>query len=224
VKPEYIWKTLCIALLFYTLIAGFLLPVPELDILNETIRNLYFHVPMWFTMLALLSVSVVNSILYLSSNKLGNDRVAAATVWVSLQFGILGLLTGSIWAKFTWGRFWPPDPKLNSAAIAMLVYLAYPILRSAMTDPIQKARVSAIFNILAYPIYISLVFILPRMNASLHPGNGGNPGFNAYDLNSNMRLVFYPAVLGFILLGWWMSSQLARYSKLRSELDDLSTQ
>lgn len=221
-KPEYIWKALCIILLFYTLVAGFLLPVPELDILNETIRNLYFHVPMWFTMLALLTISAVNSILYLASDKLDNDRIAAATVWVSLQFGILGLLTGSLWAKFTWGQFWPPDPKLNSAAIAMLVYLSYPILRSAMSDQIQKARVSAIFNILAYPIYIALVFILPRMNASLHPGNGGNPGFNAYDLNSNMRLVFYPAVLGFILLGWWMSTQLARYSKLRTELEDIS--
>ena len=52
---------------------------------------------------------------------------------------------------------------------------------------------------------IPLIFILPRLTDSLHPGNGGNPGFNVYDLNSQLRIVFYPAVIGFICLGLWIA-------------------
>ncbi len=52
---------------------------------------------------------------------------------------------------------------------------------------------------------IPLIFILPRMTDSLHPGSGGNPGFNVYDMNSQLRMVFYPSVLGFIFLGIWIS-------------------
>jgi heme exporter protein C len=50
-----------------------------------------------------------------------------------------------------------------------------------------------------------LIFILPRLTASLHPGNGGNPGFNSYDLDSKLRLVFYPAVFGWTLIGYWIA-------------------
>jgi heme exporter protein C len=57
---------------------------------------------------------------------------------------------------------------------------------------------------------IPLIFILPRMVDSLHPGNGGNPAFSNYDLDSRMRLVFYPAVLGWILMGFWLSALLRR--------------
>ena len=52
---------------------------------------------------------------------------------------------------------------------------------------------------------IVFIGILPRMTDSLHPGNGGNPAFGNYDLNNNMRLVFYPAVIGWILIGVWIS-------------------
>jgi heme exporter protein C len=220
VRPEYYWKALCIVLLFYTVIAGFLFPVPELDILNETIRNLYFHVTMWFSMTALITVSAVYSVLYLRSANPEHDWVAESAAIVSVQFGILGLITGSVWARFTWGAFWPPDPKLNSAAIATLINMAYPVLSGAIADQTQKARISAIFGVFAYPIFISLVFILPRMAASLHPGSGGNTTFSAYDLNSTMRLVFYPAVIGFILLGVWMIQQRVRYSRFKNELDE----
>jgi len=75
----YWWKALCIILLFYTLIAGMLMPVPAKDILNETIRNLHFHVPMWFTMMVLFGISCVSSIQYLGRGSLDKDIVAVET-------------------------------------------------------------------------------------------------------------------------------------------------
>lgn len=121
-----------------------------------------------------------------------------------MLFGILGLITGSLWAKYTWGAWWVNDPKLNGAAAAMLVYLAYFLLRSSFEDPAKKAKISAVYGILAYMMMLVLILVLPRLTDSLHPGNGGNPGFGKYDLDNTMRLVFYPSIIGWALLGWWL--------------------
>jgi heme exporter protein C len=200
------WKILGAILVIYSTIAGFLLGVPHLDILNETIRNLYFHVPMWFAMITLFGISVVYSIASLNSPIEAYDRRAVESVNVGIIFGVLGLITGAIWAKYTWGQFWSSDPKQNFAAIALLLYFAYLILRNAIDEEQKRAKISAIYNLFAFPMMVVLLFVLPRMEASLHPGNGGNPGFNSYDLDSRMRLVFYPACLGWIIIGYWIYS------------------
>lgn len=199
------WKIAGSLLLLYSCVAGLLSEVPHLPILNETIRNLYFHVPMWFAMLTLLLVSFVYSIIYLSSGHIKYDETAIEFANMAMLMGILGLITGSLWARFTWGAFWTNDPKLNGAAIGMLIYMAYLILRGSFSDEQQRARISAIYNIFSFPVFVVLIFVLPRLTDSLHPGNGGNPGFNSYDLDNRMRMVFYPAVIGWIVLGVWVS-------------------
>jgi heme exporter protein C len=217
------WKIVTIILIVYTIIAGFFFTVPRLNILNETIRNLYFHVPMWFSMIIILFISVVYSILYLVNPKVHYDTMAIESANTGIVFGILGLLTGMTWAKFTWGAFWVGDPKLNAAAIGLLVYFAYLILRSSFSDDQQRARISAIYNIFAFPILVALLFVLPRMaKDSLHPGMGGNPGFNAYDLNANMRLVFYPAIIAFTLLGFWITTLRVRIKNIEYKLSGIN--
>jgi heme exporter protein C len=204
---KYWWKIICMVLLIYTVISGFLIPIPDLannSVLEQTIRNLFFHVPMWFAMIIVLFISLVYSIKYTSKQRIEDDMMAAECANVGILLGILGASTGAVWAKFTWGQFWPNDPKLNGAAIAVMMYFAYGILRNGIEDPQKKAKVSAIYNIFSFPIFIVLILILPKINDSLHPGNGGNPGFNKYDLDSNMRMVFYPAVIGWSLLAWWI--------------------
>lgn len=210
-----IWKGLGIALILYTLISGFLGPVPRLPILNESIRNFYFHVPMWFAMIILFTVGVIYSIRYLNNQSIQDDIKAVEFVNAGILFGILGMLTGSLWAKFTWGEWWSNDPKQNGSALALLLYLAYLILRNSITEPQLKAKVSGVFNIFAYAALIPLIFILPRMTDSLHPGAGGNPGFNAYDLDYNMRFIFYPAILGWTILGFWMAELNIRIRKYK---------
>ena len=207
-------KFFCVVLLTYTLIAGFLFDVPRLPILNETIRALYFHVPMWFTMIFLLLLSSFNSYKYINTGKNYYDIKSYNYANVAVYFGVLGLLTGMIWAKFTWGTFWTNDPKLNGSAIGMLIYLGYFVLRRSLKDESKRGKISSVYNVFAFAMLIPLIFILPRMADSLHPGNGGNPGFNVYDMNSQLRIVFYPAVVGFILLGIWITD-------LRLKIDEL---
>ena len=212
-KKNY-WKLACMLLLIYTIWAGFMGKVPRQAILNETVRNLYFHVTMWFTMIFLLGTSVYHSIQYLRKSDIKSDLISNAYVETGLVFATLGLVTGSLWAKFTWGDWWTNDPKLNSVAIGLLIYLAYGLVRSSMPDEQQKARISNVYNIFAFVIFMILIWILPRMTDSLHPGNGGNPGFSKYDLDSNMRLVFYPAIIAWTLLGYWIANLRIRIKKL----------
>lgn len=212
------WKALGVILLVYTLIMGFLGKVPSLGVLQESIRNFYFHVPMWFCMIILFAVGVIYSLKYLSNQRLKDDTIAVEFVNAGILFGLLGMVTGALWAKFTWGEWWSNDPKQNGSAIALLLYFAYLVLRNAIQEPQTRARVSGVFNIFAFSAMIPLIFILPRLTDSLHPGSGGNPGFNAYDLNYNMRFVFYPAVIGWTLLGVWLARLSIRLRQLQHKI------
>ncbi|MBL0740771.1 cytochrome c biogenesis protein [Chryseolinea lacunae] len=216
------WKILCIVLLYYSVVGGFLLPVPRLFILNESIRLFYFHFPMWCTMLLLFLLSVIYSVKYLRTGSLPHDDFAVEAAKVGVFFGVLGLATGMVWAKATWGAFWTNDPKLNNTAIGLMIYVAYFVLRGSLQDETQRGRLSAVYNIFAFAILIPLIFILPRMTDSLHPGNGGNPGFRLFDTSHDMKLVIYTAVVAFCLLGWWITTLLLRlktYSRLQDEMD-----
>jgi heme exporter protein C len=119
-----------------------------------------------------------------------------------------------VWAQFTWGDWWSGDPKQNASAIGMMIYLAYFVLRGSFQNEDQRNRISAVYNIFAFMALIPLLFILPRLTDSLHPGNGGNPGFNAYDLDNRLRMVFYPAVIGWTLLGVWIATIRMRIRRI----------
>ena len=207
-------KIFCVLLLTYTVTAGFLFDVPKLPILNETIRVLYFHVPMWFTMIFLLLMSSLNAYKFIANGDKNFDVKSYNYANVGVYFGVLGLITGMFWAKYTWGTYWTNDPKLNGSAVGLLIYFSYFVLRSSIKDESKKGKISSVYNVFAFAMLIPLIFILPRLTDSLHPGNGGNPGFNVYDLDSKLRIVFYPAVVGFILLGIWITDIKLKLSKL----------
>lgn len=221
------WKYLCIALLAYDVVGGLLLPVPRLPQLQETIRNLYYHVCMWFAMMILLTASVVHSIRYLSRQEPRHDALARAYAATGILLGLLGYATGAIWAAYTWADPNNPayasfgsivrEPKLIGAAMAILAYLAYFVLRDSMPDPDRRARVSAVYNVFAYAMLFPSIWIVPRLLPSLHPGQEGNPALNFNDIDARMRVVFYPAVAGWTLLGVWIATLRVRISSLEEK-------
>lgn len=223
------WKILSLLLLVYTVTAGFLIKVPDLPIIHQSIRNLYFHVCMWFAMMILFIISFVYSILYLRSSQFRNDIYASNFASVGVALGILGYLTGAIWANYTWltdqtqslGSVLK-EPKLIGAAIALLIYGAYFVLRGSFTDIDKRARVSAVYNVFAFAMLFPSIWIIPRMVGSLHPGapgsDSGNPALNAQkDLDAAMRLVFYPAVIGWTLLATWIATLRIRIQLLKDK-------
>ncbi len=191
------------------------LAFPYRSILNETIRNTFFHVALWFAMFLLLIAGVYHAIKYLRTKDIDHDTRSAGYTRVALLYGVLGLITGSVWARFTWDTFWTQDIKLNMTAIAMLIYLAYLLLRTSTEDVDKRARLSAAYSIFAFVALIPLVFVIPRLTDSLHPGNGGNPALGGEDLDNTLRLFFYPSIIALTLLGVWMASLLIRYERLR---------
>jgi len=219
---KYWWKVLAGILLLYAIIGGFFIKFPLLPIVEESMRNLFYHVGMWFGMLTMLITGFVYSLRYLQKFDEMEDIKAVEAVNVGLMFGFLGIFTGMIWASFTWGSPWVKDPKLNGAAVGLLIYLAYAILRGSIDDTHKRAKVAAIYNIFAFFLWIVLVIILPRLaGESLHPTGGGNENtILPMHLPPSMRLIFYPAMLGWILLGVWIYNLRVRLRRIKLIIDN----
>ncbi len=208
------WKALAVLLLLYTIIAGFLVKIPVIENNEQSTRNLFFHVPMWISMYTLFTISVVNSLLFLSKYDLKKDILASSAANVGILFGLMGFVTGSLWATYTWGGTITNDPKQISTAVALMIYLAYWVLRLSIHDLDKRARVSAIYNIFAFAMLIPLTYIIPRMVDSLHPGSATSPGFKSKDTDGTLMMVFYPAFTGWTLLGVWIYTLRVRYKRL----------
>ncbi len=216
------WKIAGIALVVYVIAGGLLFEVPDLPVLRESIRNIYFHVGMWFGMIFILFMSVVFSLRYLARSRPEDDLRALAAVKVGLLFGLLGLLTGMLWARFTWGDYWVNDPKLNGAAVGMLIYLAYIVLRSSLEDPEKRARLAAVYSVFAFVLFFVFIMILPRTaSVSIHPGVDGNPALATGDLAPEMRWVFYPAMLGWFIMSWWLYRLFYRMSRIEIKIREI---
>src|ERR1700712_3772417 len=220
------WKILSLLLLVYTIVGGLLRDVPRLFILNESIRNLYFHVCMWFGMMILFIISFIHSIKYLRTSDYKFDLFAKNYAAVGCLFGILGYATGTVWANYTWvtdqGQSLASilkEPKLIGAGIALLIYGAYFVLRGSFTDIDKKARISAVYNIFAFAMLFPSIWIIPRLVGSLHPGapgsDSGNPALDKNDMDLGMRMVFYPAVIGWTLLAVWITTLKIRLELFR---------
>jgi heme exporter protein C len=211
------YKILAVVLLTYTIIGGFLFRFPALPILNETIRNVFFHIPMWYVMIVCFTTSGVYAVNYLLNNTLKADVCSKQFAYVGIFFGCMGMLTGMQWATVTWGEPWSNDPKQLGAAYCLLSYLAYVFLRAVIKDEDKQARLSAVYNIFALAILYPLLFIIPAHAKSLHPGTDGNNFQALYTQSKYLRKVSLPGMIGWICLGVWITNLTIRYVLLKTQ-------
>jgi heme exporter protein C len=183
-----------------------LIVTPTAAGLGEYTRIFYFHVPMaWITVLAFL-MAAVYSVLFLRKRSELLDIKAESANQIGFIFCILATITGSIWAKISWGSFWNWDPRETSIFILLLVYAAYFALRSAIEHPERKAALSAAYSIIAFVTVPFFVFIIPRVYASLHP----DPILNRegkIHMNPIMLITFLSSLAGFTALYMWLFKQ-----------------
>jgi heme exporter protein C len=172
-------------------------------------RIMIFHVPMsWVATVAFL-VGTVHSVRVLRGGGRLQDLKAATAAELGLLFGILATVTGSIWAKYEWGSYWNWDPRETSILILLLIYGAYFALRSAIPSEESRARLSAVYAILAFLTVPFLVFIVPRMVDSLHPAPIVDRRGKS-QMDKELLVVFVSAMVFFtILFGWLMSLKVA---------------
>ncbi len=217
--PRKWYKILAILAVGYTLVYGMLINLPsDVGILDETIRNLFYHVPMWFGMMIILMAAWIYSIMYLSKPTLRSHIYAAELTNVGMLMGFCGLFTGMLWGYGTWGSPWTNDPKLNGVAAGMAMYGGYILLQKSVNDPDKAARLSAVYNVFVFPLFIALIYVMPKLSAaSIHPGSGESVNFKSYNNSNNMQYVLYPAVLGWTLLFVWIAEIRTRYHFLKHQ-------
>ena len=211
-----IWRLLIFIWIAATMVVA-LLVAPLVPMLQETTRVLYFHIPSaWVTVVA-LGWSMVNSVLYLLRRDLRNDDHAASAAELGLVFCIVATVTGSIWAKSMWGSWWNWDPRETSIFFVLLIYGAYLALRGSIEGDEKRARLSAIYSILAFVAVPPLIFVVPRIYSTLHPDPIIN-GSGKIDMDPMIRWCFFSMLLGFTFLFSWLQSLRVRVFRLERRL------
>ena len=198
--------------------AAFLWPKPAQGFIGESSRIVFFHVPCaWTSSLAFL-VAAGYSLAFLVRRNPWHDDIAAAAVRIGLLFGILTLITGSLFANIMWGSWWNWDPRESSYLLLVFLYAAYLFLRTAIDDKERRGRVAAAYAVFAAILMPFLVFVAPRITASLHPQTVINPQGKIL-MDTPTRSVFFGALLGFSGLFLWMLSLEARTTRLARRTD-----
>ncbi len=213
-----ILKTILFLLMPFVLIAGLAFPIvegkpehwyqyPVIPGLEEKAKIIFFHVPTAWLAVVAFFMSMFYGVKYLRSENLDNDVKSFTSMQLGMVFCVLATVTGSIWAKFTWGAFWHWDPRETSIFILLLIYGSLFALRSAIENEDKKARLSAVYSIFAFLTVPFFVFIMPRIMEGLHPGSANDdssgPVVN-FHMDKNMFFIFILSLFAFTLLYYWM--------------------
>ncbi|MBT9173410.1 MAG: Heme exporter protein C [Syntrophomonadaceae bacterium] len=186
-------------------IAASFLMIRPIQGLGELGRIFIYHVPAaWVAVLAYL-MAMANSACYLRSRDLRFDRQALVNAELGTVFCLLATVTGAVWSKAAWGWYWNWDPRQTSIFVLLLIYGAYFVLRNAIPDIDRRARLAAVYAILAFLTVPFLVFVVPRAYASLHPDLAMvNVVQRRLEMDLPMLLVFLASLAGFTGLYFWL--------------------
>jgi heme exporter protein C len=195
--------------------------VPPAEILGDFSRIIYFHVPLaWVSVLAFL-VSGILSIIFIFDKKKsfqGLDDKSYNSAVIGFVFSILTVITGSIWAKLSWGSFWNWDPRETSIVIILLIYIAYFSLHSALAANDSRGKIGSVYLILAMAMLPFFVFLAPRLYDSLHPDTIINPDKQVY-LDTKMKITLFISLLSFSVLFAYILDIMNRASAVAKQLE-----
>ena len=196
-------------------------PTAQRETGGDVQRIFYFHVGIaWVAGLALF-VAFVASILYLWRGEQRKfDIVALASVEIGVVFGIMVILSGSLWARPVWNTWWTWDPRLTTTAITLFIYIAYLMLRGALDDPQRQARFAAVYAIIAFAS-VPVTFFATRWWNTIHPDLFAQGDFG---LTPRMRPAMFVALAAFSLLYVMLLRARARIEQTADEVARLKQQ
>jgi len=196
---------------------------PREAVMGDVQRVFYFHVAAgWVGALAFL-VTAISGIVYLVRGDRRWDTAAVASVEIGVVFTLVNIVSGSIWARPIWNTWWTWDPRLVTATVMELIYLAYLMLRQGIEDPDRRARFGAVYGILGF-LSVPLTFLSIRIFRTIHPvviGSGDPTAEGAFDMTSKMLQAFMFSLLTFTFLYatlLWHRIRLGRLSERVEEL------
>ncbi len=218
-------KVLDLASVILLAVAAYLALVyaPEEAVMGQVQRVFYFHVATAWTGLLGFVAAGVAGILYLTSHEEKWDKTEVAAVEISLVFFFITIVLGSIWARPIWNTWWTWDPRLTTAAITELIYVAYFMLRQGIEDPGRRARFGAVYTIIG-SLSAPITFFAIRLFRTIHPvviGSGDPGAQGSFAMSSPMLVAFFFALFTFTVIFidlFWNRIRLGRLANRVEEL------
>jgi heme exporter protein C len=195
-----ILDVVCVILLaISTYLALFFAPT-EL-VMGQVQRVFYFHIgTAWVGLLGFI-LAALSGIAYLITKKMKWDRFEVAAVEVSTVFFFITIVLGSIWARPVWNTWWTWDPRLTTAAVTELIYIAYFMLRQGIEDPEKRARFGAVYTILG-GVSAPITFMVIRLFRTIHPViiGAANANQEKMSMTADMKVAFFFALFAFTVI------------------------
>jgi len=196
---------------------------PREAVMGEVQRVFYFHVSAgWVGALAFL-VTAVGGAVYLIRGNRRWDTLAVASVEIGVVFTLVNIVSGSIWARPIWNTWWTWDPRLVTATVMELVYLAYLMLRQGIEDPDRRARFGGVYGILGF-LSVPLTFLSIRIFRTIHPvviGSGDPTAEGSFDMTPKMLQAFMFSLLTFTFLYVTLLWHRVRLGRLGEKVEQL---
>lgn len=216
------WKLLVFLLMAALIVASYLTPAPQRQI-GEASRIFYYHIPQAWMCVVAFALSMVYSIRYLRSRALAEDDKAAVAATLGFVFCVLATLTGSVFAKVTWGSFWNWDPRETSIFVLLLIYGAYFALRNAIEVEEKRAALSAVYSIFAFLTVPFLIFVVPRIMPSLHPDDSIVDENLRFQMTRQVGTLFITSLVLFTVVFMWLFDLGRRLARVRRALEARET-
>jgi heme exporter protein C len=223
-KPNSL-KALDLAAVLAVLAAAYLALVyaPEELVMGQVQRVFYFHVATAWTALLGFVAAGVAGVAYLITKDQKWDIVEIAAIEISLVFFLITIALGSIWARPIWNTWWTWDPRLTTAAVTELIYIAYFMLRQGIEDPGRRARFGAVYTVLG-AVSAPITFFAIRLFRTIHPvviGSGDPGAQGTFAMSADMKLAFFFALFAFTIIFIDLFWNRIRMGRLAEQVEQL---
>jgi heme exporter protein C len=209
--------------LFVVALYMVLIFAPREAVMGDVQRVFYFHVAAgWVGALAFL-VTAISGGIYLARGERRWDLVAQASVEIGVVFTFANIVSGSVWARPIWNTWWTWDPRLVTATVMELVYIAYLMLRQGIEDPDRRARFGAVYGIVGF-LSVPLTFLSIRIFRTIHPvviGSGDPTATGAFDMSPNMRVAFFFSLFTFTFVYATLLWHRLRLQRLSEKVEQI---
>jgi heme exporter protein C len=199
---------------------GIFLQLPDEAAQGPIYRIMFFHIPAAITAFLGFFSALVLSAMYLKTNNLKYDAVAASITEVSFMFACVNVATGSIWGRIIWGIWWTWDPRLTSMFVCLLIYAGYLMLRKSVDEPTQRGRLSAALSIFG-TVDIVIVWKSIEWWRTQHPGPVLSIRTGGGNIDPSMEHMIFRNLLALLFIAAAMVLVRARQETMEREIDSL---
>jgi heme exporter protein C len=196
---------------------------PKEIVMGDVQRVFYFHIGTAWTALLGFILAAVFSVVYLVNKDLKWDRYQVAAIEVSLVFFLITIVLGSIWARPAWNTWWTWDPRLTTAAVTELIYVAYFMLRQGIDDPDRRARFGAVYALVG-GLSAPITFFAIRLFRTIHPvviGGTNAEAEGGFAMSADMRVAFFFALFAFTVVFIDLFWNRIRLGELQEKVEQL---